>query len=157
MVDVANLDHVIASLRVSDVRAAAALLAEQVVPGQLADDEVVGLCWATVDLDRTVADVALPFTTAQRDRHMGATAARVHIGGLTLLVEEPDTEGRQAAFLARFGEGLSAVFVARTARHDVSARRSEQTPIGRPGWLMPHEWPWGPFVIAIDPSGQATR
>ena len=110
---------------------------------------MLGLAWATVDLERTVDEASLPFVPAERDRLLGGSVASVHIGPLGLLLEEPDTEARLAAFLARQGEGLCAVYVARTELAGAPQPRLTVTPLGRFGVLLPHQWPWGPFMITI--------
>lgn len=149
----ANVDDLIAGLRVPDVQTAALALATQTVPRQILDgDVIVGFCWATVDLERTISDAAVPFAAAGRDRVLGGSAALVHLGGLDLLIEEPNTEGRLAAFLARSGEGLCAVYAERAGGTLVPMRRAVATPLGRDAALMPHEWPWGPFLVAVAPT-----
>lgn len=148
-----GLDDVVAFMRGPDAEIAGIRLADQLVTGQLRDtDEVLGLCWATVDLERTISDASLPFVPAVRDRLLGGSVASVSLGPLVLLVEEPDTEGRLAAFLARSGEGLCAVYVARAEALELPTRRISPTPIGRSGSLLAHVWPWGPFMIAVEPT-----
>lgn len=128
-------------------------LAELLLPGRLqAQEAIIGLCWATVDLERTVDDVPLPFVPAARDPFLGGTAVGAHIGSVALLVEEPSTEGKLAAFLARNGEGLCAVYVERGLRLDAPRPRLMATSLERPGYLLASEWPWGPFVIALVPG-----
>ncbi|MBI3749880.1 MAG: hypothetical protein HY262_13710 [Chloroflexi bacterium] len=80
------------------------------------DARPLAVGWATVELDRATAELAVafdlpgrePFLAAQRSVTLGA-AARVAAGagpdGGSLVVLEPDTEGRLAAALARLGEG----------------------------------------------------
>ena len=149
-----DLAELVVSLGGPDPAGSAAHIVDLCIPGALAEgDRLVALCWATVDLERTIADAALPFVAASRDGLLGGTVASVHIGGLDVLVEEPDTEGRLAAFLARNGEGICAVYIERPAdagrpvSRPVSRPRS--TPLGRDGSLLAHEWPWGPFVVIM--------
>ena len=88
----------------------------------LADAEIQAIGWATVELDRAERELSKalgpaqeigPWAPATRDPLLGA-AARVGpmLGdGPTLILLEPDTEGRLAATLARHGEGVAAVYV----------------------------------------------
>ena len=76
--------------------------------------------WATVDLERAVSeltrDLALPadsFTEAVDSVTLGARGrvAPAAIDGETaVVILEPSTEGRLAAFLARHGEGPAAIW-----------------------------------------------
>ena len=78
--------------------------------------------WATVELDRAVAELGaalrLPadrFVDAPASVALGArclVAAGVLTGGIALLLLEPNTEGRLAATLARHDEGPAAVWLA---------------------------------------------
>lgn len=79
--------------------------------------------WATVELDRATADLAValrlpgpePFVAVRRSDALGATArlaAGVGPDGGSLVVLEPDTEGRLAGSLARLGEGPVAMWLA---------------------------------------------
>ena len=81
-------------------------------PGTLA------IGWATVELDRAALELATlvtrdpGFTDAASSEILGA---RCRVGravgiadGLIIILVEPDTEGRLAGFLARFGEGWVA-------------------------------------------------
>ena len=149
-----NLDELLAMLRAQGVAAVAPAIARQVAPGQVrTDDGIAGLVWATVDVQRTIEAIAAPFVPTERDRIMGGSAHRVRCGRLELIIEEPVTEGRLAANLARYGEGIAAILV-EPARggagwHADRSRQGTSTPLGRPGWLRPHEFPWGPFVIEL--------
>ena len=122
---------------------------------------IAGLGWATVDLDRTIAELAPDagdegFAKAPRDDLLGATA-RIHVpsdaGGAALVLLEPDTEGRLAATLARFGEGLGAVYL---VGRDPAGPGRLGTAAGGPlgvGRLI-RGLPWfGPNVIVLDPAG----
>ncbi len=77
-----------------------------------------GIGWATVELDRAVAELSalLPgrptFEPAGDDEHLGArcrVARPRH--SVPWVILEPSTEGRLAAFLVRHGEGLVAAWV----------------------------------------------
>lgn len=91
---------------------------------------VVGIGWATVELERAAEDVAAAIAAGDwgggvaaaglapglRDPHLGArsfvaTPAADRDDPILVLLE-PDTEGRIAASLARFGEGPAVLYVA---------------------------------------------
>lgn len=121
---------------------------------------LVGVGWATVDLERTLA--GLPGATGTSDPvggadllvdepALGARARVVAAGGLALVVLEPSTEGRLAAALARRGEGIACLYV--EGDRPVGGR---QTALGRSGRLLPHDRPWGPFVILLGPTDQGS-
>jgi hypothetical protein len=85
------------------------------------DGTPVAIGWATVELERAVAELGVAlrwpagrFAVAADDLLLGARC-RVAFGslpgGLTLLVLEPSTEGRLAASLARSGEGPAAIWL----------------------------------------------
>lgn len=86
------------------------------------DGVPAAIAWATVELDRAVAELAkatgVPadrFATAGDDELLGArchVARGVLAQGLSLVVLEPATEGRLAATLARHGEGPAAIWLA---------------------------------------------
>ena len=93
----------------------------------LADLPVAGIGWATVELDRAARELqgAGPFGTALRDVVLGASARRSPIGKErrpTIALLEPDTEGLLAAALARFGEGVLAIYLGPLDRADVAGR-----------------------------------
>ena len=146
-----------AALRVPQPRSVAAQWLAVLLPGQLARDEtVVGLVWATVDLERTVDEAEAPFLLVDRDRILGGRVARLRYGALDLLVEEPDTEARLAANLSRFGEGLAAWYVQGAGSRGTAGpaggpSRPLPTPLDRPGFLRSPEFPWGPFIIVVGP------
>ena len=88
---------------------------------------VIGRGWATVDLDRAtgeLSDLLQPgtsFEEAPRSVILGARClrgrARLHEDAATdwIVLLEPDTEGRLAAFLARSGEGWAATWSSQPA------------------------------------------
>lgn len=116
----------------------------------LAELPVVGIGWATVELDRAARELARigRFEGAPRDATLGASARRARPGDDTppaLILLEPDTEGLLAATLARFGEGVGAVYLGQLDRADVddTPRLGPPRPgplgsarlvIGRPRW-----------------------
>lgn len=127
----------------------------------LADLALVGIGWATVELDRAAREVGggLPgaWVTGPPDRLLGASTRLRPTGrdGVTLVLLEPDTEGRLAASLARFGEGVAAVYLAaeRRAGHDgaggpADLSRPEPGPLGL-GRLVSGAPAWGPNVIVL--------
>src|SRR5436190_19537373 len=82
----------------------------------LADLPVAGIGWATVELDRAARELASvgAFVAAPRDAALGASAMRSPVqkgGPPAIVLLEPDTEGLLAAALARFGEGVLAVYL----------------------------------------------
>jgi hypothetical protein len=101
--------------------AAEAILAEAArsEPG-LAGGSIVAIGWATVDTDRAerelghVLGARLGSVPMERDADLGAFVRRAtpFEVGPSLLLLEPDTEGRLAAILARHGEGVALVVVA---------------------------------------------
>ena len=86
------------------------------------DGVPVAIGWATVELDRAVAELAdstgVPaerFAIGGDDELLGARC-RVAVGALaeghSLITLEPATEGRLAATLARYGEGPAVIWLA---------------------------------------------
>jgi hypothetical protein len=151
-----RLDELTARLRAPDPRFALAALAQEVVPGQTGPaDRIVAVAWAALDLQRTMAAASLPFKRVARDRILQGSVAAVRYGSVQLLLEQPEGEGRLAAYLTRYGEGVAALYLERPrflppSRASKRPPRPIRTPFGRRGWLLPHEWPWGPFVIALE-------
>jgi len=151
-----RLDDLTARLRAPDPRYALAALAQEVVPGQTDPaDHIVAVAFATRDLDRAVAAASLPFKRVARDRILDGSVAAVRYGPAQVLLEQPDKEGRLTAFLSRYGEGVAALYLERLrflppSRASGRPPRPVHTPFGRRGWLLSHEWPWGPFVIALE-------
>ena len=111
--------------------------------------------WATVDIERTLADLAAVEPRAasepvlEVEPALGARAARLRANSFEIVVLEPTTEGRLAAFLARHGEGVAVRYV-----EDESGQigeRTVRTALGRMGRLQagPRD---GPFVIVVGPE-----
>jgi hypothetical protein len=151
-----RLEDLTARLRAPDRGFTLAALAQEVVPGQTGPaDRIVALTWATAEVERTIEAAALPFKRVARDRILGGVTAATRYGPVQLLLEQPEGEGRLAAYLSRYGEGVVALYVERPrflppSRVSERPSRPIRTPFGRRGWLLPHEWPWGPFVIALE-------
>jgi hypothetical protein len=118
-----------------DPRAAGRVVLEPVPGGELAPEDdappartngagrtpplrLVGLGWATVELDRAVDELGMwlgdPLAAAAGDPLLGAHARAYDAGGLPgdrVVLLEPSTEGRLAASLARDGEGPIALYL----------------------------------------------
>jgi ribosomal protein S18 acetylase RimI-like enzyme len=140
------------------------------------DAPVVGLGWATVDLDRAADELATEagldgslVRTAPEDAALGARARRLDLPDGPLILLEPRTEGRLAAALARHGEGPVAIYLAATdgvqdaggagsaaAAGPVLAPKGrllapQGDPLGGRSRLVPPIDPWGPFVLYHQP------
>ena len=132
---------------------------------------LAGIAWATVELDRAemelepwlvAPDPALGDGDAPAEPHLGATARRrrtLALPGATLLLAEPDTEGRLAASLARDGEGPVALYLRTAAGLEafVAAARARGVPVSarRPGplgpaVLLPGRGIAGPHLLVVD-------
>lgn len=122
-----------------------------VEPG-LAGLPIVGLGWATVETERAVDELASvlgdpsAWTPQERDVLLGAKVLRrdpAPEDGRELYVLEPDTEGRLAAFLARFGEGVGAAYLgaAGGSPDPVSADRVSAD------LVVPVSPRWGPYAV----------
>ena len=89
-----SLEGLLTQLRVPDQTAALVALAQELVPGQTGrSDRVSALVWGTPDVGRSIADIAAPFVSAERDRLLEATVARLRFGHVDLLVEQPELSG----------------------------------------------------------------
>lgn len=123
--------------------------------------------WATVEIERAVLAVAGASgeTNAADDPLLGARCRRVSLedGGEIVLLE-PITEGRLAASLARYGEGLAARYLVaepgafdrlRLAGWMLSAETDG--PFG-PERLVLEGPRWGPHLLVVDspPTPPAT-
>jgi hypothetical protein len=156
-----RLDQVIALLRARDRRGALAGLFQDLVPGQTGpNDDPVAIVWGTPDVDRTVAQLVAPFVPLTRDQLLGGRVVHVRFGRLEMLVEQPDGRAGMAAYVSRYGEGVAAIYLERPGFRPTSLvshrpPRPLMTPLGRRGWLLPHEWPWGPFVVTLEPRTSA--
>jgi hypothetical protein len=103
-----------------------------VLAATIREARLLGLGWATIELDRAAVELGrlLPgelvgdgtarreapgptWQDAPRDTILGASARRSAWPGApgSIVLLEPDTEGRLAATLARFGEGLAALYL----------------------------------------------
>jgi len=118
--------------------------------------------WATVDLDRAASELAgllrpgAAFEPVARSEVLGASCRRgiAHDGSHWILLLEPDTEGRLAAFLARHGEGWAASWLADDA---ADSPADPASPAPRPGPLGPESLEpggaaAGPFRLRVPPA-----
>jgi hypothetical protein len=161
------------------LEAAARAIAVVAGPGSVSigpDDaalRIVGIGWATVELDRAAAELGtsldLPldaWTPVERDQLLGAAALFGPLlgpdaNGPRLVLLEADTEGRLAASLARHGEGVAAVYLVETRAATVAPRSDGELragparssaapgPLGR-GRLVLGGPISGPHVIVLD-------
>jgi hypothetical protein len=151
-----RLEQVIGLLHAHHQRDALAGLCQQVAPGQTGpSDTVLGIAWATPDIVRSSAPIIAPFVPRPRDRVLGAQAVGVRFGRVELLLAQPAGRAGIAAFVSRYGEGVAAIYLDRLHFRPPSSAsrkppRPEITALGRRGWLLPHEWPWGPFIVVLE-------
>ena len=129
----------------------------------LGDLPIVGVGWATVELDRAARELAgiAPFERATRDAALGATARRARLGdrrGPSVMLLEPDTEGLLAASLARSGEGVAAVYLRALDRADVDDTPNlgppRRGPLGRARLVIGRPR-WGPHALVL--AGVSSR
>ena len=139
----------------------------------LAGLPIAGIGWATVELERAAEEIAASFdragfplpawTPGARDELLGASAWMSREWWPTwgsdeapaVVLLEPDTEGRLAATLARFGEGVGAIYLA--TRGAVTAAGIDPARLGSPaagpmghGRLVLARPAWGPNVVVLD-------
>jgi hypothetical protein len=110
--------------------------------------------WATVDLERTLAQRHLPVTVSAIDTLLGARVVVV-LGaelGPPVAVAEPSTEGRLAATLARHGEGPAGRYVAVT---DDLGRAGDRARTAGIALSRLGDGPFGPSMLVL--TGSATR
>jgi hypothetical protein len=130
----------------------------------LGDLQVAGIGWATVELERAAAQFddlihntgtdAPGWSRPVRDDLLGATAWMREGYEPALLLLEPDTEGRLAASLTRFGEGIAAVYLALTERSSAAIDTANLGspalgPLG-PERLLLNGPAWGPHVLVLE-------
>lgn len=128
----------------------------------LAELPLVGIGWATVDLDRAAQELAAiaTFGAVPRDATLGASARRSPLGDRSrpaLVLLEPDTEGLLAATLARSGEGVGAIYLGALDRADVDDTPrlgpSRPGPLG-PARLVIGRPKWGPHALVLAGVGR---
>jgi hypothetical protein len=128
--------------------------------GSLRDVPLLAIALATVDRERMTGAIDPPgeWRPVERDAWLGAAAwRRTAVGGERplLLVLEPDTEGRLAAFLARWGEAVAAIYLLVPEKPEAGARETRAV---RPGPLGPARLvpgvpgvpDWGPHVLLLE-------
>jgi hypothetical protein len=129
----------------------------------LAELPVAGIGWATVELGRAERELAGvgPFGMAPRDAALGASARRSATKrgrSPVIALLEPDTEGLLAAALARFGEGVLAVYLGPLDRADIDDTPRlgppQPGPLG-PARLVIGRPAWGPHALVL--AGVAPR
>lgn len=133
-----------------------------------------GIGWATVELERAAGELAEAFLRAGLPEPRWSPGGRDDVLGASTWVSrewrdpgpdtrsdrptavvllEPDTEGRLAATLARFGEGVGAVYLAPPpdgpAIDPARLGRPAGGPLGQ-GRLVLARPPWGPNVVVLD-------
>jgi hypothetical protein len=128
----------------------------------LAGHRVAAIGWATVELERAAEELTLAFrragrgepdwAPAERETLLGATAWLGDVDGASVVLLEPDTEGRLAAALARFGEGVAAIYLApgaaATAANASRLGASAGGPLGS-GRVLLGRPAWGPHVLVL--------
>jgi hypothetical protein len=160
-------------------RLAGLLAASAAAPGTtLPGARSVAVGWATVELDRAAAELAVElgiaagaFEPAADDVALGArcrlapAAVAIPGGRVAVVLLEPSTEGRLAATLARHGEGPTAVWLVpgdrsslATAIADLRAAGIEvgpprDGPLGSARLVLDGPT-WGPFrFLLVDRTG----
>jgi len=119
----------------------------------------VALGWATVELDRAAAELALDlglatssFVPADDSVALGArcrVAREALGGGRSLVILEPSTEGRLAAMLARSGEGPAAIWLAGDDDPAIDATAPTRGPFG-PERRLRDDLPHGLHRFLVD-------
>jgi len=122
--------------------------------------------WATVDVERTLADRGVEASELGNDPFLGARVVVPAGGGEDpVAIAEPTTEGRLAATLARHGEGVVGRYVAvadglagaaaRAADRRIAVTRIEAGPFGR-SMLVLLGPVTGPHLILCEPAVPST-
>jgi hypothetical protein len=158
----------------------------------LAALRLVGIGWATVELERAAEDLSDAFgraglpnpdwAPAERDALLGATAWTGATGWLgapgwgsgrrdgaadgdapAIVLLEPDTEGRLAATLARFDEGVVAIYLEAPPEPAAGTPQgpypfdparlgsSSPGPLG-PARIVLARPTWGPHILVVSPG-----
>jgi hypothetical protein len=119
---------------------------------QLGPARILAEIWATVDLERWLIDLGLPVACAIEAVDDPILGARVLLldeppGGTgPIVLAEPTTEGRLAAFLARHGEGRAGRYLSVPA--GPSAIRAGAAAAGA-SVSRPADGPFGPSVLVL--------
>jgi hypothetical protein len=132
-------------------------------PGAMA----LATIWATVDLERTLADLGVEGSPAVEDSLIGGRVVLVTVmpAGERLAIAEPATEGRLAATLARHGEGPAGRYEsvadnlararARAADNGIAVSQVGQGPFGA-SMLVLLGPVTGPHLILCNPAVPST-
>ena len=125
---------------------------------------LVGVGWATVELARAAKELTaalgpaleVPFGPASDDPAMGAYAEVGRLaGGLWLVLLEPNTEGRLAGCLVRFGEAVVVAYAERIpGRHALDGRSLAPAlagPLGHARHVAGGRR--GPHLLLLDDAG----
>ena len=138
-------------------------IAEVAGPGAV----TLATIWATVDIERTLADRGVEAVEIGNDPFLGArvVAPARGVEDPPTAIAEPSTEGRLAATLARHGEGLVGRYVAvadgleraaaRAADRRIAVTRIEPGPFG-PSMLVLLGPVTGPHLILCEPAVPST-
>ena len=130
--------------------------------------ELAGIGWATVELERAARELGAElgidpgaWVPATRDALLGArawSALGPADAGPAIVLLEPDTEGRLAATLVRFAEGVAAVYLRAPvveasapvlASTEVPATAVAASALG-PARMVPGP-AWGPHALLLEP------
>jgi hypothetical protein len=137
--------------------------AEACDPG-LQARRILGIGWATVDLERSIAMATAAdgseWAPGARDVLLGARSARRATSArhpappgddaVEVVLLEPDTEGLVAASLARFGEGLSVAWFESDPAGDHGRRGAPRETALGPGRLVLGGPRWGPHAVVLE-------
>jgi hypothetical protein len=119
------------------------------VLGLAAEALIVGVAWATVDVERTMQELGRSPGPFAADDPLGARGVVIDDDGVpATLILEPVTEGRLAACLARHGEGICALYV----ESSEPPAQSSMTGLGRDGGVRSGSPRFGPFVVDAGPA-----
>ncbi len=137
--------------------------------------ELAGIGWGTVELERAARELGAElgidsgaWVPTPRDALLGARgwSALAPAGeGPAIVLLEPDTEGRLAATLVRFAEGVAALYLRRPvagapapvlASSEVRESPLAQSALG-PARVVLGGPAWGPHVLLLEPPEDAPR
>ncbi|HEY7826749.1 MAG TPA: hypothetical protein VIB99_00860 [Candidatus Limnocylindrales bacterium] len=118
--------------------------------------DIAAIGWATVDLERAENELGGEWLAAPPDRLLGAAVHRSTDNEPPILLLEPDTEGRLAGALARYGEGPVALYIQAATRAAPTPRKTRfgSGPFG-PERLVLDGSPAGPFLIIVEAAEAA--
>ncbi|MGH2465205.1 MAG: hypothetical protein ACRDGI_07080 [Candidatus Limnocylindrales bacterium] len=117
--------------------------------------EVAAIGCATVELDRAAASLGAELDTTfeptHRDGLLGASVRRSTKQDPSILLLEPDTEGRLSGALAKHGEGPVALYLRVASLDALPVTLSTRNGVGPLGAArLVFKGPqWGPFLILV--------